>query len=48
MINDEDYDVTMEQVLTFSRESFGRLLAILEPEVFIGAIKTRTKITISV
>ena len=45
MINEEGYAVTMEQVLEFSRESFGRLLAVLEPQVskeltklFLGGI----------
>ena len=33
MINEEGYAVSMEQVLEFSRESFGRLLAVLEPQV---------------
>ena len=33
MIKNEEHNVTMEQVLTFSRESFGRLLAVLEPQV---------------
>lgn len=33
MIEREGYAVSMEQVLNFSRESFGRLLAVLEPQV---------------
>ena len=33
MIKNEEYDVTMEQVLAFSRQSFGRLLAVFEPQV---------------
>jgi len=32
MIEDEGYSVTMDQVLQFSRESFGRLLSVLEPQ----------------
>ena len=33
MIAREGYGVNMDQVLNFSRESFGRLLAVLEPQV---------------
>jgi hypothetical protein len=33
MIEREGYAVSMDQVLNFSRESFGRLLAVLEPQV---------------
>ena len=35
MIEQENYDVTMDQVLSFSRESFSRLLKVLEPQVII-------------
>ena len=36
MIETEGYSVTMDQVLEFSRESFGRLLGVLEPQVILG------------
>ena len=38
MIEREGYNVSMAEVLDFSRESFGRLLAELEPQVVFSFV----------